>query len=54
MARPTIHGTPMTPAERQRRRRERLRKEAPPMTDRQKLHIARAEIRRLRQQLAMR
>jgi hypothetical protein len=73
MARPTIYGAPMTPAERQRRRRERLRKEAPrltpaerqrrrreqlrkeaprPMTGRQELHIARAEIRRLRLELA--
>ncbi|MDN3279106.1 hypothetical protein QWJ07_32915 [Frankia sp. RB7] len=42
----------MTDAERQQKRRERLRKENPVQTDRQKLTQARAEVERLKQQLA--
>jgi hypothetical protein len=42
----------MTDAERQRKRRERLRKETPALSDRQKLARAQAEIARLREATA--
>ena len=48
MPRKPVGDRAMTDAERQRKRRERLRKETPVLTDRQKLIEAQKEIERLR------
>jgi hypothetical protein len=53
MPRPPLGDRAMTDAERQRKRRERLRQErGPALTDRQKLIEAQQEIERLRQRIA--